>query len=207
MPSWLTTGIVLSSVVFIKSSAAISIFYHFTTGLALCSFALVGAAFFKKALLSGIILTVITVVLVVIPQLLAPEKQTPATVFTLSLIFPSTIPISSRVWRDGNTWIGRRTSRNQLRKVLGSCMAWCFGSLDLFMDIDLCIPCACPRRRTNSFQHRITESDNSFQRQPFDFGGPTQRIQQSLQAALARTHFEEKKPRRACSQRAQPRCS
>lgn len=89
MPSWLATGIVLGSVVFIKSSAAISIFYHLTAGLALCSFALVGAAFFKKAQLSGIILTVITVVLAVIPQVLAPQKQTPATVLALSLIFPS----------------------------------------------------------------------------------------------------------------------
>ncbi|KAL8752142.1 MAG: hypothetical protein Q9184_005829, partial [Pyrenodesmia sp. 2 TL-2023] len=89
MPSWLATGIVLGSVVFIKSSAAITIFYHLTVGLALCSFALVGAACFKKAQLSGIILTVITVVLAVIPQVLAPRKQTPATVFALSLIFPS----------------------------------------------------------------------------------------------------------------------
>ncbi|KAL8829277.1 MAG: hypothetical protein Q9170_006239 [Blastenia crenularia] len=89
LPSWLATGIVLASVVFVKSAAAITICYHLMAGLALCSYALVGGAFFKKAQLSGIIMIVITVVLAVIPQVLSPSKQTLATVVALSLIFPS----------------------------------------------------------------------------------------------------------------------
>ena len=88
-PSWLTIGIILSAVVYIKTSAAIMIFYHLTAGLALCSYSLVGAAFFKKAQLSGIITTVIAVVLAVIPQVLSAKKQTKATIIALSLIFPS----------------------------------------------------------------------------------------------------------------------
>ncbi|KAL9582677.1 MAG: hypothetical protein Q9212_003161, partial [Teloschistes hypoglaucus] len=89
LPSWLAMGIVLATVVFVKTAAAITICYHLTVGLALCSYALVGAAFFKKAQLSGIIMTVIAVVLAVIPQVLSPKKQTHATVLGLSLIFPS----------------------------------------------------------------------------------------------------------------------
>lgn len=89
LPSWLAIGIVLASVVFVKTAAAITICYHLTVGLALCSYALVGAALFRKAQLSGIIMTVIAVVLAVIPQVLSPEKQTRATVLGLSLIFPS----------------------------------------------------------------------------------------------------------------------
>ncbi|KAL8949166.1 MAG: hypothetical protein Q9222_004698 [Ikaeria aurantiellina] len=89
LPSWLATGIVLASVVFIKTAAAITVYYHLTVGLALCSYALVGAAFFKKAQLSGIIMIIITVVLAVIPQVLSDNKQTAATVLALSLIFPS----------------------------------------------------------------------------------------------------------------------
>ncbi|KAL8640229.1 MAG: hypothetical protein Q9228_002821, partial [Teloschistes exilis] len=89
LPSWLAMGIVLATLVFVKTAAAIAICYHLTVGLALCSYALVGAAFFRKAQLSGIIMTVIAVVLAVIPQVLSPKKQTHATVLGLSLIFPS----------------------------------------------------------------------------------------------------------------------
>ncbi|KAL8728029.1 MAG: hypothetical protein Q9166_005700 [cf. Caloplaca sp. 2 TL-2023] len=70
LPSWLATGIILATVVFVKSSAAITILYHLTLGVALCSYALLGAAFFKKAQLSGVIMIVIIVVLAVIPQVL-----------------------------------------------------------------------------------------------------------------------------------------
>lgn len=81
LPSWLATGITLASVVFIKSSPAITVLYHPTLGFVLCSYALLGAVFFKEAQLSGVIMIVITVVLAVIPQVLSPEKQTPKTVF------------------------------------------------------------------------------------------------------------------------------
>ena len=88
-PSWLAVGIVLSLVVFTKTSAAVIIFYHITLGLALVSYSVVGAAFFKKAQVSGIIISVIAMVLAIIPQILDPTKQTKSTVLTLSLIFPS----------------------------------------------------------------------------------------------------------------------
>lgn len=88
-PSWLATGIILSAVVFIRSNAAIIVFYHITIGLALTSYAIVGAAFFKKEQVSGIIMALIAVILAVVPQVLDPMKQTNTTVLALSLIFPS----------------------------------------------------------------------------------------------------------------------
>lgn len=88
-PSWLAVGIILSALVFTKSNAAIIILYHITIGLALTSYAIVGASFFKKAQVSGITMSVVAVVLAVIPQVLDSTKQTKTTVVALSLIFPS----------------------------------------------------------------------------------------------------------------------
>ena len=88
-PSWLAMGIILSAVTFTNTSAAIIIFYHVFVGLALASYSLLGAAFFKKAQLSGITTTVIAVVLAIIPQVLPDKKQTHSTVIALSLLFPS----------------------------------------------------------------------------------------------------------------------
>lgn len=87
--SWLLCGIIMAVVVFTRSSAAITIFYHLLNGLALCSFSLLGAVFFRKAQLSGIIVVVVAVVLALVPQLLAYNLQTYSLVLALSLIFPS----------------------------------------------------------------------------------------------------------------------
>lgn len=89
LPSWLAIGIILASVVFVKTAAIITICYHLTVGFALCSYTLAGSALFKKAQLSGIIMIVVTMVLAVIPQVLSPQKQTATTVLALSLLFPS----------------------------------------------------------------------------------------------------------------------
>lgn len=87
LPSWLAVGIVMSAIVFDKSSAAISILYHILAGLALVSWSLVGAVFFRKAQLSGSIMTVIAVVLAILPQVLFYETST--IVLALSFIFPT----------------------------------------------------------------------------------------------------------------------
>ncbi|KAI9671179.1 MAG: hypothetical protein M1817_003686 [Caeruleum heppii] len=86
---WLAMGIVLTTVVFVRTSPAIIIFVHLLVGLSLSSFALFGAAFFKKAQLSGITVTIVITVLAVIPQVLPDLDQTPLTVRALSVIFPS----------------------------------------------------------------------------------------------------------------------
>ncbi|KAG8529047.1 uncharacterized protein KY384_005681 [Bacidia gigantensis] len=88
-PSWLAIGIILAAKVFTFTDPAITIVYHILAGLALCSFSIFGAVFFKRAQLSGICVVVVVVVLAIIPQVLSDPKQTPATVFALSLFFPS----------------------------------------------------------------------------------------------------------------------
>ncbi|KAF2494982.1 P-loop containing nucleoside triphosphate hydrolase protein [Lophium mytilinum] len=87
LPSWFAVGIVIATVVFTRSSAAISIVYHLLAGLALISFSLLGSVFFRKAQLSGSIMTVIAVVLAILPQVL--YKQTRSLTLALSLLFPT----------------------------------------------------------------------------------------------------------------------
>ena len=88
-PSWLACGIVISTVVFIKTSSAIVILYHLTAGLALSSYAILGGSFFKKSQVCGITMIVIVICLAIVPQVLLDDAQTPATVTALSLLFPS----------------------------------------------------------------------------------------------------------------------
>ncbi|KAL8689929.1 MAG: hypothetical protein Q9218_004507, partial [Villophora microphyllina] len=137
LPSWLATGIVLASLVFVKSSAAITIFYHLTAGLALCSYALVGAAFLKKAQLSGIIMTVIAVVLAVIPQVLDPKRLTPSTVLALSLIFPSSnytffLTFMAR-WEVTNKQANLYTMAPESPWKLHGAVLWAFLVLQIFL--------------------------------------------------------------------------
>ncbi|KAF2471432.1 P-loop containing nucleoside triphosphate hydrolase protein [Lindgomyces ingoldianus] len=86
-PSWLAVGIVISKVVFPKTSHNIPVGYHILSGLAFCSFSLFGSSFFKKAPLSGSIMIVIIFVFAILPQVL--QKQTTAQVVIFSLLFPS----------------------------------------------------------------------------------------------------------------------
>jgi ATP-binding cassette subfamily A (ABC1) protein 3 len=68
LPSWLVVGVVISVVVFPTTSHGIPVGYHILSGLAFCSFGQFGAAFFKKAQLSGSIMIVITLVFAILPQ-------------------------------------------------------------------------------------------------------------------------------------------
>lgn len=88
-PSWFFIGVILARVVFVNTSSAIVILYHLTVGLALCSYSILGASFYKKSQVCGITMIVIIICLAVVPQVLPEEKHTPATVTALSLLFPS----------------------------------------------------------------------------------------------------------------------
>ncbi|KAF2121214.1 hypothetical protein BDV96DRAFT_609380 [Lophiotrema nucula] len=87
LPSWLAVGIVISKVVFPDYSHNVAIGYHILSGLAFCSFSLFGASFFKKAQLSGSIMTIIALVFAILPQVL--WKQNKGLIIAFSLIFPS----------------------------------------------------------------------------------------------------------------------
>ncbi|KIV93068.1 hypothetical protein PV10_04313 [Exophiala mesophila] len=85
-PGWIVIGIILSLGVFTNTSAAIIIIYHILSGLSLASFSIFGAAFFKKAQLSGITSVIVSLLLGIIAQVAA--KAGTASVAILSLLFP-----------------------------------------------------------------------------------------------------------------------
>ncbi|GIK00164.1 hypothetical protein Aspvir_004184 [Aspergillus viridinutans] len=85
-PAWIISGAILKFGVYGKTSAGIVIIYNVLAGLALSSFSVFGASFFRKAQLSGITVVIVCLVLGVIAQL-APASTNGA-VIVLSLLFP-----------------------------------------------------------------------------------------------------------------------
>ncbi|KAL4789971.1 hypothetical protein BDV19DRAFT_394503 [Aspergillus venezuelensis] len=86
-PGWVIMGGILKAGVYSRTSAAITLIYHILTGLALSSFAIFGASFFKRAQLSGIAVVLACLLLAVIAQMV-PTRSNGAVV-VLSLLFPS----------------------------------------------------------------------------------------------------------------------
>jgi ATP-binding cassette subfamily A (ABC1) protein 3 len=86
-PSWIAVGVVISVLAFPKTSQGIPVGFTIFAGLALTSFSLFGASFFKKSQLSGSIMVVIALVFAVLPQTL--YEQTSVTCGVLSFLFPS----------------------------------------------------------------------------------------------------------------------
>ncbi|KAJ8065867.1 hypothetical protein OCU04_004969 [Sclerotinia nivalis] len=85
IPGWIIMGVVLGVGVFAQTSMAIVIIFHVLAGLSLTSFSILGAAFFKKAQLSGISLAIITLLLGVLTQVI--DVTSSGTVAILSLLF------------------------------------------------------------------------------------------------------------------------
>ncbi|CCD34379.1 similar to ABC transporter, partial sequence [Botrytis cinerea T4] len=85
IPGWIIMGVVLGVGVFAQTSMAIVIIFHVLAGLSLTSFSILGAAFFKKAQLSGITLAIVTLLLGVVTQVI--DKTNSGTVAILSLLF------------------------------------------------------------------------------------------------------------------------
>lgn len=86
-PSWIAVGVVISVLAFPKTSQGIPVGFTIFAGLALTSFSLFGASFFKKSQLSGSIMVVIALVFAVLPQTL--YQQTSVACGVLSFLFPS----------------------------------------------------------------------------------------------------------------------
>lgn len=85
-PGWIAIGLILKYGVFVKTSAATLVFFNILTGLSLSSFSIFGAAFFHKAQLSGIVTTIVSLLLAVLAQVIA--KSSTGAVAVLSLLFP-----------------------------------------------------------------------------------------------------------------------
>ncbi|KAI4203599.1 MAG: hypothetical protein LQ350_001789 [Teloschistes chrysophthalmus] len=86
LPGWIAIALILSYGVFTKSSVAILLIYHILSGLALSSFSIFGASFFRKSQLSGISTTIISLLLAVLAQVIA--KASTGAIAILSLLFP-----------------------------------------------------------------------------------------------------------------------
>ncbi|KAL9613623.1 MAG: hypothetical protein Q9167_001851 [Letrouitia subvulpina] len=129
-PSWLFIGVILARVVFVNTSSAIMIFYHLTVGLALCSYSILGASFYKKSQVCGITMIVIVICLAIVPQVLPEEKQTPTTVTTLSLLFPSSnyiyFIITVARWEVQNLPANLSISPSLSSWSLHGLVMWCF---------------------------------------------------------------------------------
>ena len=85
LPGCLFVGLILGIGIFSKTSIAILIIYNILIGLALTSFSIFGGAFFRKAQLSGITTTILSLILGILAQTFKPGT---GTVTILSLLFP-----------------------------------------------------------------------------------------------------------------------
>jgi ABC-type multidrug transport system ATPase subunit len=86
LPGWVVIAVILQRGVYSKTSLGILLIYHILAGLGLSSFSLFGAAFFKRAQLSGITGVIVCLLLGIIAQVIGPESN--AGVAILSLLFP-----------------------------------------------------------------------------------------------------------------------
>jgi ATP-binding cassette subfamily A (ABC1) protein 3 len=86
-PGWVIMGLIVWSLAFRSSNAAILVIFHILAGLSLTSFSIFGGAFFRKAQLSGITIVIIPILLAIIAQVAGPYGT--GAVYVLSLIFPS----------------------------------------------------------------------------------------------------------------------
>lgn len=88
LPGWIFMGIIVAYLVFPDANVGILVVYHILTGLSLASFSILFASFFRKAQLSGITTTIVTIVLAIIAQVGVGNHGSTGAVLVLSLLFP-----------------------------------------------------------------------------------------------------------------------
>lgn len=86
IPGWIIAGLVLGSGLFSSTNRGLVVIYHILAGLAITSWSIMGAAFFKKAQLSGIVVSMLTLLLGVIAQVIGRHGSAGA-VAILSVLF------------------------------------------------------------------------------------------------------------------------
>ncbi|KAI1327391.1 ABC transporter [Xylariaceae sp. FL0255] len=85
LPGWVLGSIIVARGVWASTNVAIVLLYYILAGLAFSSLSILGAAFFKKSQLSGVVTTIIYILLAILAQTLTSPKT--ATVTVLSLLF------------------------------------------------------------------------------------------------------------------------
>ncbi|KAI9840875.1 MAG: hypothetical protein M1837_001254 [Sclerophora amabilis] len=86
LPGWIGIGLVISLLVFASSSAGIIVPYHILMGLSLSGYSILWGSLFRKAQLSGIVVTIGSIIFAIIAQVTVPSGS--AAVAMLSLLFP-----------------------------------------------------------------------------------------------------------------------
>ncbi|KAK4631454.1 ATP-binding cassette sub-family A member 17 [Fulvia fulva] len=86
-PSWVIMGIIVGVLNYPKSNLGIPLAYFIISGLALSSWSIAFASLFRKSQLSGITVTIVSIVLAIIIQVVGPVSTGAAAI--LSLLFPS----------------------------------------------------------------------------------------------------------------------
>ncbi|KAL8711465.1 MAG: hypothetical protein Q9220_004123 [cf. Caloplaca sp. 1 TL-2023] len=85
-PGWIVIALVQAQGIFQKTATGLLIVHNILSGLSIASFSIFGASFFHKAQLSGISITIISLILAVIAQVAG--KASTGAVAILSLLFP-----------------------------------------------------------------------------------------------------------------------
>ncbi|KAF2690427.1 putative ABC transporter [Lentithecium fluviatile CBS 122367] len=96
-PSWIIIAIIAKIGLFPKTNAGILVIYCILSGLSLNSYSILGAAFFKRAQLSGITVVVVALVLGVVAQITAKTLST-AAVIILSILFTPMTFVFNMIW-------------------------------------------------------------------------------------------------------------
>ncbi|KAI1777113.1 P-loop containing nucleoside triphosphate hydrolase protein [Hypoxylon cercidicola] len=85
LPGWVVGSLIIARGVWANTSVAIVLLYFILCGLALASLSILGAAFFNRSQLSGVVTTIAYILLAILAQTLTSPST--ATVTTLSLLF------------------------------------------------------------------------------------------------------------------------
>ena len=132
-PGWIIMAIILCVGVFSMTSPAIVIIFHILSGLAMSSLSIFGAAFFKKAQLSGITSVIVSLLLAIIAQV--ASKAGTASVAILSLLFPPmnyvyfTIFVARWERQDMGTNLVKRAPENT--SALPGIVLWIFSIIQI----------------------------------------------------------------------------
>lgn len=85
-PSWIIMSVIVGSLNYPDSGRGIMVGYFILAGLSLSSWSIAFASLFRKAQLSGITVTIVSIVLAIIVQVVPPTST--GTAVVLSLLFP-----------------------------------------------------------------------------------------------------------------------
>ncbi|KAI1423993.1 hypothetical protein F5Y12DRAFT_487698 [Xylaria sp. FL1777] len=83
LPGWVIGSIIVARGVWANTNVAIVLIYFILAGLAFTSLSILGAAFFKKAQLSGVVTTIVYILLAILAQVLTSPSTAAVTVLSL----------------------------------------------------------------------------------------------------------------------------